>query len=550
MAALISGARKVFRSPFLTPFLVVSYPILSLLASNLGEVDPSHGVRPWLAGISATFFLVLVLRWIMGGWERASLAGAGFTLLFFAYGHVYGLLQGRQFLGLEVGRHRYLLAITVILTALWFWYCLRPTRRAQGVLSFLHLTLLVSMLPPLIRLGSDQIALVLSRSSPPGGSLPSGVRPEGQAGGKLPDIYYIILDGYARDDVLLEKFQFDNSGFLEALRQRGFFIAEQSRSNYSQTVLSLSSSLNTTYIGDLLPDLDPGSEDRKPLVEKMKHSSVRTFLESNGYRTVAFETGYSSTQIKDGDRYITVDLSLDKGLQASRFGLTLTPFESLILESSLGRVIFDLHILEKLGVPSTVLDTGYRLHRARVLTTLHGLKSLPDMEGPLFVFAHVIAPHPPFVFGSHGELVPQEGPFSIQDGDRFPGERETYLHRYTGQVRFLNEQLLQVVDRLLAGEEPTPVILMQADHGSGVDLVWEDPGSSDLEERLSIFNAYLIPGVDEDLLYDSITPVNSFRVVLSTLFNADLSLLEDVSFHSTWSSPYDLHVVPPQEGVE
>jgi hypothetical protein len=178
------------------------------------------------------------------------------------------------------------------------------------------------------------------------------------------------------------------------------------------------------------------------------------------------------------------------------------------------------------------------------------LKSLPDVEGPLFVFAHIIAPHPPFVFGSRGELVHQEEPFSIQDGDRYPGSRQVYLHRYTQQVQFLNDQILQVVDRLLADDDSTPVIVLQADHGPGIDLVWEDPGSSDLEERLSILNAYLIPGVDEDLLYPSITPVNTFRVVLSTVFNADLALVEDVSYHSTWSSPYDLHMLPSQDEIE
>lgn len=543
MSMLAPRVKKILHSPFLTPFLVVSYPVTSLLASNLGEVDLSQGVRPWLVGVSATFILVFALRWVVGSWERAGIAVAGFALLFFAYGHVYGLLQEQRLLEVEIGRHRYMLAAAAMLTALWFWVSLRVIRHTGRSLSFIHLTLLVSMLPPLARLGSDQIQLFFMRTPSPSTTTPSAIRREYNGGASPPDIFYIILDGYARADILQEKYGYDNSDFLDALRRRGFTVAERSRSNYSQTVLSLASSLNMSYVDEVVPDLEPDSDNRRPLVEKLKRSTVRAFLESSGYRTIAFETGYSSTQIKDGYRYVTVDLSLDKGLQAARFGLSLTPFESLLLESSLARVIFDLHILEKLGFPATALDTGYRLHRARVLTTLHGLKSLPEVDGPLFVFAHIIAPHPPFVFGSHGELVPQEEPFSIQDGDRFPGSRQAYLQRYIGQVQFLNEQILQVVDRLLADENATPVILLQADHGSGVDLIWEDPQASDVQERLSILNAYFIPGPGEDQLYPAITPVNSFRVVLSTIFEADLPLLEDVSYHSTWSSPFDLHVV-------
>ncbi len=42
---------------------------------------------------------------------------------------------------------------------------------------------------------------------------------------RRPDIYYIILDGYARHDVMASHFDFDNSAFLDHLRARGFYVA-------------------------------------------------------------------------------------------------------------------------------------------------------------------------------------------------------------------------------------------------------------------------------------------------------------------------------------
>jgi hypothetical protein len=45
----------------------------------------------------------------------------------------------------------------------------------------------------------------------------------------LPDIYYIIFDGYAREDILESIYHFDNSQFTEQLSERGFFVAQQSR---------------------------------------------------------------------------------------------------------------------------------------------------------------------------------------------------------------------------------------------------------------------------------------------------------------------------------
>lgn len=59
----------------------------------------------------------------------------------------------------------------------------------------------------------------------------------------LPDIYYIIVDGYGRSDLLKELFEYDNSTFLQFLSDRGFYVAEAAHSNYVQTSLSIASSL-------------------------------------------------------------------------------------------------------------------------------------------------------------------------------------------------------------------------------------------------------------------------------------------------------------------
>ena len=70
-----------------------------------------------------------------------------------------------------------------------------------------------------------------------------------------PDIYYIVLDGYGREDILNEYYAYDNSEFLENLAKRGFAVPHQARSNYPKTVLSISSTLNMDYISNLMPEL-------------------------------------------------------------------------------------------------------------------------------------------------------------------------------------------------------------------------------------------------------------------------------------------------------
>ena len=63
-----------------------------------------------------------------------------------------------------------------------------------------------------------------------------------------PDIYFIVLDGYARADVLSSLYNFDNSGFINFLTDKGFYVAKNSRSNYHRTQLSLASAINSEYL--------------------------------------------------------------------------------------------------------------------------------------------------------------------------------------------------------------------------------------------------------------------------------------------------------------
>jgi hypothetical protein len=68
--------------------------------------------------------------------------------------------------------------------------------------------------------------------------------------------------------------------------------------------------------------------------------------------------------------------------------------------------------------------------------------------------------------------------------------------------------------------------------------VWKDPARTDFQECMSILNAYYFPDRDYGHLYDSITPVNTFRIILSQYFGADFGLLKDEAFFSTANSPY------------
>jgi hypothetical protein len=88
-----------------------------------------------------------------------------------------------------------------------------------------------------------------------------------------------------------------------------------------------------------------------------------------------------------------------------------------------------------------------------------------------------------------------------------------------------------------------PIILIQSDHGHG-RLGRPVPPLSDsppdlVEERISPFSAYALPGLDPDSLYPGITPINVIRLMLRHYFGTDTPPVEDRTYWSDTGRPYE-----------
>jgi hypothetical protein len=337
-----------------------------------------------------------------------------------------------------------------------------------------------------------------------------------------PDIYYIILDGYGRADVLAQYYQFDNSDFISFLKENGFYVAGQSHSNYLQTALSLSSSLNMDYL-NFLSEKYGDSDDRSPAARLVKWNTVLRILKSFGYTIVASSTGYRLTELTEADIYYR-----PLSLSSSNFQRLIFETSALVLLNDIRR-IFDLPLY----------FPGYRRHRERILRTLEGMGEISKIPGPKFVFTHLIAPHPPFIFDAQGEFIQPDKPFNILDGSAYSGDLEEYTNGYRQQLIFVNSQMKKIIGEVLNNSEEPPVIIIQGDHGPGSRFEWNSPDKDGLTERFGILNAYYLPGINQSKLYEEITPVNSFRLVFNEYFGANYTLLPDISYYSNWERPYD-----------
>jgi hypothetical protein len=209
----------------------------------------------------------------------------------------------------------------------------------------------------------------------------------------------------------------------------------------------------------------------------------------------------------------------------------LNEFEGLLLSSTFAGPAIDAWDL-RIPVPS------YDLHRQYILFSLENLETIARVAGPKFVFAHIMAPHPPFVLDEVGNPVQSQRPFNTGDASGFMGAHEEYIIGYSKEVSYLNQRLIRVIESILAQSSQPPVIIIQGDHGPGSYFNMIEPSNTCLKERYSILNAYFFPDQDYHRLYPTITPVNSFRVVFNQYFDTNLEILEDKSYYATWLAPY------------
>jgi hypothetical protein len=166
------------------------------------------------------------------------------------------------------------------------------------------------------------------------------------------------------------------------------------------------------------------------------------------------------------------------------------------------------------------------------------LKELSGGDTPVFVLAHLSLPHEPFLYHadcSHRDLYWPVGAGVLGDQEADRG--------YLDQIQCANRKLATLVDSIVARSRRPPVILLQADHGHG--RIGHLPPTPDkvsayqLRERMSAFAAYLLPGIPDDVVGDSVTPVNVVRLVLREYLGADLPPLEDASYWGLEERPFD-----------
>ncbi len=332
---------------------------------------------------------------------------------------MYDLVRQVEIAGVALGRHRYLVPLWIAAGLVWLWVGLRLGSRVSlgWMLALGALTVILPTSSLIVRAMRTTLA-----AGPEVTTDPSVIEPASAE--ILPDIYYIILDGYGRSDVLADLYGIDNTEFLRFLEQQGFYVADDARCNYSKTILSLASALNMQYLDEIVESQGVHSADRQPLIDMIQDSLVARSLRTAGYQTVGFETGYPPTELADADVYLSDPGGASSASPLEWAARGVNEFEILLLQTTALRPALD-KISEGQSLARSLISQPYRDHHRRVLFTLEQLPRVSQIQGPQFVFVHILVPHPPFVFGRNGEEVVQTRPFRLMDIEEYAPEEYT-----------------------------------------------------------------------------------------------------------------------------
>ncbi len=489
---------RAWRYP-IYPYLLAVYPILLLYRWNAEQLSPVVLWNPCLVALVAVFVIRGGLRLVLRNLDKASLLTACLFFLSSVTGHFFEFRSTSP----NMSVLWYVIYGLLTLGSMGF---LVPALTKEYDRSFFDgfnrlantiLLVLILLIP--INTVIDEVGNLMSwelRAN-------SNILSSRSALKYRPDIFYIILDGYARQDVLADYFGYDNSPFIDFLRKKGFYVAAKSRCNYSVTYLSLNSSLNMQYLDAL--DNVPDQEERA--IRMIRQNRVMEDVKLSGYRLVHFATAWAADD---------VSLLADQTYTST----SLDEFRELLIKTSILRFFL-----------SNVIVNSYR---QRFYFNCEKLESLPETRRPTFVYAHFVMPHPPFVFDREGRMPPPH--FYPK---RPVGSRDWYPpSRYVDQLSYSTRHIQGVITKILARSSRPPIIILQSDHGPGCDGISPHPTAKMLMERTGILNAYYVPDIFRRQLYPTISPVNTFRLLFDTCFGAHWRLAPDKTFYVWGRPPY------------
>jgi hypothetical protein len=440
----------------------------------------------FLMPLAAFAFFRLVTK----NYKKMALMALALSLYIFYFGEVRYWLT-RKFPNSFVTGYAFLLPVLLAIALFFIIRIYRSQKDFKRSFRFINLALLLFIV--------GDLALLFTRMNVKQGqaqALASTYQPCDTC--TKPDIFYLLLDCYTSSDMLQKEFGYNNSRTDSFLTQKGFRIIRNSKSNYNLTPFSMSSCFNMDYLRKVEINTDYYLRDYVPALKYVYNSQLFPMLEKQGYEII----NHSVFNIKNHPTTAKLFDIWDVARLYDQYNL----FKKAYIDLS-----FHLPRWLQFNVED---DRGvdYALNRDRhdsiVLKQILQTAAATSAK-PRFVYTHFLVPHTPFTFDSTGRRV---GVLPMMDD-------ETEKRAYLNQTIYVNTLMRRVLDSIFAHASRPLVVIVQGDHGYRY---------SDLQQQEKEFpnlNAFYFYNRDYRFLNDTLSNVNTFRIVFNTFFNQHYTLL-------------------------
>ena len=518
------------------PFLIAFFPIIAVYSVNIGLIQLEQFIFPTLIIVGGAFLFFLCLKYVLKNAKKAALIVTLAFIIFFSFGHVYNMLNQVSIGDIDLGSNRILLPIFVISFGIGSFLIVRTKRTLDNATSIVNtisvvfITVIIAMVG-IETFGCNECLIQQTYSL---GIFSNQIMDSTlyfeehsfsvSESDSLPNVYYIILDGYPRNDVLKKHLDFDNSEFIDFLKQREFYVAENSYSNYSLSSTSIPATMNMNYINFLTDELGEDSRSYDPLLGK----DFGLYADNQVIKNFK-SMGYKVAKIGSVPMYLhempLADLSL---CYKSIHLMDNRLFDTVARTSMIG------YFIERWSED---------MQRQIILCAFEELPKISSYyEEPVFAWSHIMIPHFPLIFGADGEPVtPGESLLVMNNPHLFEGTDSSWniKQQFLQQLQFANKKSIKLIDKILENEKQS-IIIIQSDHGSAFDVNLHDPTDDDVHQRLSNINAIYFP--DEkprEILMNDLTNVNTFRIVFNSYFGSDYDILEDkIYWNLSFKKPF------------
>jgi hypothetical protein len=482
-----------------------------LYSENFGEAYLSDAQRLILVLLAITLGLFLTFGLLFRNLSKGALVTAALLALLLIHKSFYGLVSSVVDIS-NLG----LLALEGLMLLVLLFFTLRNTVQWKSLNKALNVVtgvLLALTVVQIISYGPVQ-GNDLFPPDPSSVTVPTeGFKaPEAPA----PDVYFIMVDAYAGADALRDLYGYDNSGFISDLEARGFYVSRNSVANYNFTWLSLNTVMNYRYYAD---------EDG--LTESANNDVSARYSMKNRAADIFRSLGYRIVTIRSNHNYMKARGAED--LWHPSLKRSLNDFERAFYSTTA--------IPEVLREISGLMKGDKRVNfenpqlRNRVEFVINELSDQAKQGGdPKFVMAHIMSPHPPFIHDREGNSPKLD--IDYADPNIPPS---VMVEPYRDQVHYLNKLLRVLLDDILEHSSTPPIIVLQGDHGLRTGQVVKSRAGLEgmcLQDSFPNINAMYLPGMDERPdFFDTMSPVNTFRLILDHYFGGELGIINHQSFY-------------------